>query len=90
MGRIGECEVMTFWLRILAYVLVWLTGQSLNTWQVTKYGFMPLTFPWGDWIPIASRWFVSVGDVLQLTGLVAIILATLMRCADERYTRRAR
>ena len=79
---------MTFWLRILAYVLVWLAGQSLNTWQVTKYGFMPLTFPFGDWIPVAQRWLVSIGDVLQLVGIVAIILATLIRFADERYMRR--
>ncbi len=78
---------MTFWLRILSYVLVWLCGQSLNTWQVSKYGFMPLTFPWGDWIPIAQRWLVSIGDVLQLVGIVAIILDTLLRYMDERYVR---
>ena len=80
---------MTFWLRILAYVLVWLCGQSLNVWQVEKYGFMPFAFPFGDWIPIANRWLFSIGDVMQLAGIVAIILATLMRCADERYVRRA-
>lgn len=79
---------MTFWPRILCYVLVWLVGQSLNVWQVTKYGFMPLTFPWGDWIPIASRWSASIGDVLQLFGIVAIILVTLLRVGDERYMRR--
>lgn len=78
---------MTFWLRVLAYVLVWLCGQSLNTWQVTKYGFMPLTFPFGDWIPIAQRWLVSIGDVMQLFGIVAIVLATLLRYMDERYVR---
>jgi hypothetical protein len=78
---------MTFWPRLLAYVLVWLCGQSLNTWQVTKYGFMPLTFPFGDWIPIAQRWLVSIGDILQLFGIVAIILATLIRFGDERYMR---
>lgn len=80
---------MTFWLRILAYVFVWLCGQSLNTWQVSKHGFMPLTFPWGDWIPIANRWLVSIGDVMQLVGIVAIILATLLRVCDERYMRRS-
>jgi hypothetical protein len=78
---------MTYWPRILAYVLVWLTGQSLNTWQVTKYGYMPLTFPWGDWIPIAQRWVFSIGDVLQLIGVVAIILVTFVRFCDERYRR---
>jgi hypothetical protein len=83
MGWIG----MTFWLHILAYVLVWLTGQSLNTWQVGKYGFMPMTFPWSDWIPIAQRWVFSIGDVLQLIGVVAIILATFVRFCDERYKR---
>ena len=75
---------MTFWLRILAYVLVWLCGQSLNVWQVTKYGFMPLTFPWGDWIPCLG-YLASIGDFLQLFGLVAIVLATLIRFGDERY-----
>jgi len=79
---------MTFLLRILAYVLVWLCGQSLNVWQVEKYGFMLFAFPFGDWIPIASRWLVSIGDILQLFGIVAIILATLMRFFDERYVRR--
>ena len=79
---------MTYWLRVLCYVLTWFIGQSLNTWQVTKYGFMPLTFPFGDWIPIAQRWLVSVGDVMQLVGIVAIILATLLRVCDERYMRR--
>ena len=78
---------MTFWLRILSYVLVWLCGQSLNTWQVTKYGAMPLTFPWGDWIPIANRWLISIGDALQLIGIVAIVLITLIRVMDERYVR---
>ena len=79
---------MTFWLRILAYVVTFLLGRGMNVWQVTKYGFMPLTFPFGDWIPIASRWLVSIGDILQLFGIVAIILATLMRFFDERYVRR--
>jgi hypothetical protein len=78
---------MTFWLRILAYVCTWAVGQSLNVWQVTKYGVMPTTFPWGDWIPIAQRWLFSIGDVLQLIGIVAIILATFIRCADERYVK---
>jgi hypothetical protein len=78
---------MTYWFKVLCWVLVWLTGQSLNTWQVTKYGYMPLTFPLGDWIPIAQRWLFSIGDVLQLMGIVAIILVTLMRFMDERYAR---
>lgn len=81
---------MTFWFRILSYVILWAMGQSLNVWQVTKYGFMPLTFPWGDWIPIAQRWLFSIGDVLQLMGIVAIILATLLRFGDARYDQRQR
>lgn len=79
--------MVTFWLRILAYVITFLAGRSLNVWQVSKYGFMPLTFPFGDWIPIAQRWLVSIGDILQLIGIVAIILATLLRYMDERYVR---
>lgn len=76
---------MIFWFRISAYALVWLCGRQMNVWQVTKYGAMPATFPFGDWIPIANRWLFSIGDVLQLLGLVAIILATLIRFADGRY-----
>ena len=80
---------MTFWLRILAYVLVWLAGRSLNVWQVATHGgVMPFSFPFGDWIPVAGRWLVSIGDVMQLVGIVAIILATLLRVCDERYMRR--
>lgn len=79
---------MTFWLRILAYVLIWFTGRSLNIWQVSTHGgVMPLTFPFGDWIPVAQRWLVSIGDVMQLFGIVAIVLATLLRYMDERYVR---
>jgi hypothetical protein len=80
---------MTFWLRILAYVLIFLAGRSLNVWQFSTHGgVMPFTFPFGDWIPVAQRWLVSIGDVMQLCGIVAIILATLIRFADERYMRR--
>ena len=77
---------MTFWLRILSFVLTFLLGRGLNVWQTTAHGgAMPLSFPFGDWIPIANRWLFSIGDVLQLLGLVAIILATLIRFADGRY-----
>jgi len=79
---------MTFWLRILAYVLAFLAGRSLNVWQVSTHGgVMPFSFPFGDWIPIAQRWLFSIGDVLQFTGIAAIILVTLMRLMDERYVR---
>jgi hypothetical protein len=79
---------MTFWLRILAYVLVWFAGRSLNVWQVSTHGgVMPFSFPFGDWIPVAQRWLVSIGDVMQLVGIVAIVLATLIRFGDERYAR---
>lgn len=81
---------MRYWLRVLAYVLIWFIGRSLNIWQVSTHGgLMPLTFPWGDWIPIANRWLCSIGDVMQLFGIVAIILATLIRFGDERYARRS-
>ena len=81
---------MTFWLRILSYVLTFFVGRSLNVWQTTTHGgVMPLTFPFGDWIPVAQRWLFSIGDVMQLFGIVAIILATLIRFADERYMRSA-
>jgi hypothetical protein len=76
-----------WWLRILCWLAVFFTGRSLNVWQVTKYGFMPLTFPFGDWIPVANRWLASIGDVMQLFGIVAIVLATLIRFGDERYAR---
>jgi hypothetical protein len=79
---------MTFWLRILAYVLTFFVGRSLNVWQVSTHGgVMPFTFPFGDWIPIANRWLASIGDVMQLFGIVAIVLATLLRYMDERYVR---
>ena len=79
---------MTFWLRILAYALIWFAGRSLNIWQVSTHGgVMPFTFPFGDWIPVANRWLASIGDVMQLFGIVAIVLATLLRFADERYVR---
>ena len=79
---------MTFWLRILAYVLIFLAGRSLNVWQVSTHGgVMPFSFPFGDWIPVAGKWLASIGDVMQLCGIVAIILATLIRFADERYMR---
>jgi hypothetical protein len=79
---------MTYWFKVCCWVCAFLLGRGLNVWQVTKYGFMPLTFPFGDWIPVAQRWLVSIGDILQLLGVVAILLATLMRYCDERYVRR--
>ena len=35
----------------------------------------------------AQRRLVSIGDVMQLVGIVAIVLATLIRFCDERYVR---
>lgn len=79
---------MTFWRKVLFWLTPFFIGRGMNLWQVQKYGFMPLTFPFGDWIPIASRWLFSIGDVLQLIGFVAIVLTVLTRACDERYVRR--
>jgi len=78
---------MTWWQKVICWLAVLFVGRAMNLWQIVKYGFLPLSAPWGDWIPIAQRWLFSIGDVLQLTGIVAIILATLIRFADERYVR---
>lgn len=80
---------MTYWFRICLCVIVFSLGRGMNIWTVRVHGgIMSSEFPLGDWIPIAQRWLVSVGDVLQLTGLVAIILATFIKFCDERYMRR--
>jgi len=81
---------MTFlwWQKVICWLAVFFTGRSLNVWQVSTHGgVMPFSFPFGDWIPVANRWLASIGDVMQLCGIVAIILATLIRGGDERYAR---
>jgi hypothetical protein len=79
---------VTFWRKLLFWLAPFFVGRCLNLWQVGKYGCMPLTYPWGDWIPVAGRWLFSIGDVLQLIGFVAVILVSLTRACDERYVRR--
>jgi hypothetical protein len=80
---------MTYWFKVLCWVCAFLLGRGLNVWQTSTHGgVMPLTFPFGDWIPCMG-YLASVGDFLQLLGLVAIILATLQRLCDERYVRKA-
>ena len=78
---------MTFWRKVLLWLVVLFVGRGLNLWQIHAYGFMPIYAFWGDWIPIANTWLFSIGDVLQLTGVAAIVLTTLIRFADERYVR---
>jgi len=78
---------MTFWRKVLFWLVPLFVGRALNVWQINTYGFMPI-YTFGDWIPIAQRWLASIGDVLQLLGLVAIILATLIEWSDGRYVRR--
>jgi len=78
---------MTYWFKVLLWFLVWLTGQSMNVWQVTKYGFMPLTFPFGDWIPIAGRWLFSIGDILQVMAFIELFELVVTRELDHRYVR---
>ena len=80
---------MTFWFHILDCILIFLLGRGLNIWQTSTHGgTMPLSFPWGDWIPCLGH-LASIGDALQLGALIAIVLATLIRFNDERYTKRA-
>lgn len=79
---------MTFWRRVFFWCFLFLLGRQMNVWQITTYGFMPLSFPWGGWIPIAGRWLASIGDVLQVIGFLMVILLTWVRFLDERYARR--
>lgn len=79
---------MIYWVNICIWVIVFLAGRGMNLWMVkTHGGLMPLSFPLGDWIPAFGQWVYSIGDVLQVFGLIAIILTTLIRFFDERYAR---
>lgn len=79
---------LLWWQKIICWLTVFFIGRTLNVWQTTTHGgVMPFAFPFGDWIPVAQRWLVSIGDILQLFGIVAIVLATLLRYMDERYVR---
>ena len=80
---------MTFWRRVLFWLVPLFVGRCLNLWQIQVYGFMPLAFPWGDWIPVAGRWLFSIGDVLQVMAFIEIFELLVTRELDKRYMRRS-
>lgn len=79
---------MTFWRRVLFWLVPLFVGRAMNLWQIQVHGFMPIYTFWGDWIPVAGRWLFSIGDVLQIMAFIEILELLVIRELDKRYMRR--
>lgn len=64
-----EIDDMKFWTLILTSFVPCVVGISMNLVIVKMYGGkMPLSFPWGDWIPLLGS-LCSIGDILIFFAL---------------------
>lgn len=78
---------MTYWRKVLCWLVPLFVGRGLNVWQINTYGFMPIYTIWGDWIPIAGRWLFSIGDILQVMAFIELFELVVTRELDHRYVR---
>jgi len=81
--------MMKWWQKVICWLALLFVGRGMNLWQIQVYGFMPLAFPWGDWIPVAGRWLFSIGDILQVMAFIEIFELLVIRELDKRYMRRS-